>query len=69
MSTYKIPTPDISKISDERKKILSDEMFKIYFENNLEKYSDEKYYPWEKVKFLEIPEELESPEELWYIIR
>jgi Fic family protein len=44
-------------------------MFKIYFENNLERYSDEKYYPWEKIKFLEIPEELESPEELWYVIR
>lgn len=69
MSFCRIPTPDLSRISDERKKFLSDEMFKIYFDNNLERYSDEKYYSWEKIKFLEIPKELQSSEELWYVIR
>ncbi len=44
-------------------------MFHIYVKYDLEEYSDEKYYPWEKVKYLTLPPELESPEELWYIIR
>lgn len=44
-------------------------MWKIYIENDLEQYSDEQYLPWERVKYLTIPKELESPEELWYVIR
>ncbi len=50
-------------------KFLSKELYAIYFWNNLEQYCDEKYYPWDKIKFLELPETLHSPEELWFIIR
>lgn len=59
----------MSSLSDERKKYLSEKIFQIYVQYDLEQYSDEKYYPWEKVKHLTLPPELESPEELWYIIR
>lgn len=69
MSLYKIPTPNLSLISNPRKEFISREMYRIYFDNNLERYSDEKYLAWEKVKYLEVPVELESAEELWYIIR
>ena len=69
MSIYKIPTPDFSKIPAGRKKFLSEAMFRIYLENNLEQYSDKKYYPWEKVRYLAVPKELESSEELWYVIQ
>ncbi|MDQ7022604.1 MAG: Fic family protein [Candidatus Gracilibacteria bacterium] len=44
-------------------------MFNIYNKNNLGKYSNEKYYFRDKIKFQQLPEELESCEELWYIIK
>ena len=69
MSLYTILSPDLSHISPERMKYLTEQMYHIYFGNNLEKYCDEKYYPWDKVKFLALPKELESHEELWFIIR
>ena len=68
MIEYKIEQPDLSKISYERKSFLNQQENKIYFKNNLEKYSDEKYLFWDKIKFQKLPEELESYEELWYII-
>lgn len=69
MSLYQILTPDLTTISPERMKFLSEEVYNIYFKNNLEKYSDEKYYPWDKIKFLELPPELISHEELWFVVR
>lgn len=69
MSLYQIPSADLSQIPAERREFLSEAMLHIYLENDLERYSDERYYPWEKIKHLSYPAELESPEELWYIIR
>lgn len=69
MSLYQIPSADLSQIPPGRREFLSEAMLRIYFENDLDRYSDERYYPWEKIKHLSYPEELESPEELWYVIR
>lgn len=69
MNEYKIEKANLSKISKERLEFLKNNMYKIYFENNLQNYSDEKYLYWDKVKFLELPKDLESNEELWYIIK
>jgi hypothetical protein len=68
MIEYKIEQPDLSKISIERKNFLNENYYKIYFKYNLEKYSNEKYLFWDKIKFQPLPEELENHEELWYII-
>lgn len=68
MIEYKIEQPDLSKISSNRKSFLTDNKYKIYFKYDLEKFSDEKYLFWDKIKFQKLPEELESYEELWYII-
>lgn len=69
MFQIKISLPDLTKISAERMKYISEELYSIYIANNLERYSDEKYLTWEKVQYLDLPKELESHEELWYVIR
>ena len=69
MSLFKIQLPDFSVISSERKQFLSASKYKIYFEYGLEKYSNEKYLSWDRVKHLNIPKELKSPEELWFVIQ
>lgn len=69
MTLHKIHLPDLSRISPERKKTLSEERYAIYFRYDLERYSNEKYLPWDTVKHLELPEELESHEELWFVIQ
>ncbi len=69
MIEYKITKPDLSKLSVERKAFLSEIKYKIYFKYNLENISNEKYLYWDKVKFQKLPEELESYEELRYIIK
>ena len=69
MSLYRIPTPDLSQISVERKSYISEKLWDIYRNNQLERYSDERYLAWEKVRYLELPPELQSHEELWYVIR
>jgi hypothetical protein len=61
--------PDLSLISDERKKYINENRFDIYMANNLNEYSDEKYLFWDKIKFKKIPIELKSTEELWYLIK
>ncbi len=68
MLEYKIEQPDLSKISVERKVFLSENKYNIYFKYNLEKYSDEKYLFWDKIKFQKLPEELLNHEELWYVL-
>lgn len=69
MLQIKINLPDLTKISAERMKYISEELYSIYIANNLERYSDERYLTWEKVQYLDLPKELESHEELWYVIR
>ena len=44
-------------------------MFEIFNKYNLWKFSNEKYYFWDKIKFQELPKELKNHEELWYIIK
>ncbi|MDD2871750.1 MAG: Fic family protein [Candidatus Gracilibacteria bacterium] len=68
MIEYKIEQPDLGKISRERKSFLAENKYNIYFKYGLEKYSNEKYLFWDKIKYQELPEELENHEELWYII-
>ena len=66
---YGIKLPDFSIITDRRKDFLrnnADDLCKKY---NLGKYIDEEYYPREKLKYMEIPSELNSPEELYFLIR
>ena len=69
MIPYKIEQPDLSTISPERKVYLSENKYKIYFQYTLGQYSDEKYLYWDRIKFHDIPPELESHEELWYVIQ
>lgn len=69
MIEYKLEKPDLSKISKKRLEYLNNNIYKIYFENNLYIYSNEKYLYWDKVKYLSLPKELESNEELWYVIK
>ena len=69
MIEYKLEKPDLSKISKKRKEFLDSEKFNIYLKYNLSKFSNDKYYFWDKIKFQELPNELENHEELWYIIK
>jgi hypothetical protein len=69
MIPYKLEQPDLSTISPERKAYLSENKYSLYFQYNLGQYSDEKYLYWDKIRFHDIPPELESHEELWYVIR
>ena len=68
MIDYRIEQPDLSKIWTKRKAYLSENKYVIYFKYWLEKYSNEQYLFWDKIKFQKLPEELETHEELWYII-
>ncbi len=68
MNEFKLKKPDLSKISVERKAFLNENKYKIFFKYNLENFSNEKYLYWDKIKFQNLPEELETTEELWYII-
>ena len=61
--------PDLSKISMERRNFLSKEAHRIYAENSLDQYSNEKYLSWDKVRYLELPSDCISHEELWFVIR
>lgn len=37
--------------------------------NSLDQYSNEKYLSWDKVRYLELPSDCISHEELWFVIR
>ena len=69
MLEYKLKKPDLSKISKERLEFLDKNYINIWVENKLMKYSDKKYLFWDKIKFLELPKNIESSEELWYLIK
>ena len=69
MLLKKIEKPDLSVISKERINFIENNLSDIYYKNNLHKYSDEKYLYWDKIKFKEIPKELRSSEELWFVIK
>ena len=69
MSYSHILLPDLSKISMERRNFLSKEAHRIYTENSLDQYSNEKYLSWDKVRYLELPSDCISHEELWFVIR
>jgi len=69
MSKFTLNKPDLSKISEIRINFLEKNFFKIYFNNNLNKFSDKKFYYWDKIRFQKIPHELESHEELWFVIK
>lgn len=66
---YHIEEPDLLKISKERKDFLNKDLIEIYIKNNLEKYLNEDYYSWSKLKYQILPKELESHEELRYVIK
>lgn len=69
MMHHKIEQPDLTKISDERKKHIEEEAYMYYFGHNLKKYCWKEYLYWDKLKYKDIPEWLESPEELWLVIQ
>ena len=66
---YKLIVPDFSKISDNRKIFLLEHAEEICSKYSLQKYLDEDYYPWEKLKYIEYPSELNNSEELYFIIQ
>ena len=65
---YNIKLPDLSVISDERKKYLEKNADELYRRCNLGKYLDDEYYPREKLKYMEISSEFNSPEELYFTV-
>ena len=66
---YILEKPDLSSISQKRKEFIHENIIDIFFENKLYKFSGKKYLYWDKIKFQEIPDVLESHEELWYVIK
>ncbi len=66
---YQIEKPDLSKISKERDEFLRKNMIEIYIEGKLDKYQNEQYLSWSKLRYVALPERVESPEELWYLIK
>ena len=65
---YNIKLPDLSVISDERKEYLEKNADELCRRCNLGKYLDDEYYPREKLKYMEIPSEFYSPEELYFTV-
>lgn len=65
---YQIKLPDLSKISDKRKDYLKNNADILCKQYNLQKYLDEEYYPREKLKYMEVPSEFNSSEELYFIV-
>ena len=66
---YELNIPDFSKISSERREFLLEHAKEICSKYSLQKYLDLDYFPWEKVKYIDYPSELNSPEELYFIIQ
>jgi hypothetical protein len=66
---YEIKLPDFSTISEERKSYLEHNADELSQKWNLEKYRDEEYYPREKIKYLEVPSDFSSIEEVYYTIK
>lgn len=61
---YKIlKSPSIDKFT------ISSEQIKIYNKEWLEKYSDEKYLYWDKIKHKPLPEWISNNEELWALVK
>ena len=69
MTQYKIEKPNMSVISEGRKKYLNENLYDIYFSEWLYEYSNEKYYYWDKIKYQKLWKNLQTPEELWYVIK
>lgn len=69
MLLYKIEKPHLSIISEERKKYLDDNLYDIYFSDKLYEYSNDKYYYWDKIKYQKLWKNLQTPEELRYVIK
>jgi len=69
MIEYKIEKPKSEKLTTDRIIFLKENMYEIFYKNNLSKYSNEKYYSWDKIKFQQLPPELQNNEELFYIIK
>lgn len=69
MIEYKIEKVDFSKISKKRKEYINENLLEIYIDNSLFKFSWKKYLYWDKIKFQNIPDQLENAEELWYVIK
>ena len=65
---YKIKLPDFSIISEKRKIYLKKNADKLSNQYNLDKYLDEFYYPWEKLKYMEYPSIFQNSEELYFVI-
>jgi len=69
MIEYKIEKPKSEKLTTDRIIFLKENMYEIFYKNNLSKYLNEKYYSWDKIKFQQLPPELQNNEELFYIIK
>lgn len=48
---------------------ITKEKIDIFFKNNLNKYSDEDYLYWDKIKYKNIPEWIKDNKELWWCIK
>ena len=66
---YEIKLPDFSIIPEDRKEYLKKNADELCRKYNLNKYVDEDYYPWEKMKYMEVPSELNNSEELYFVVR
>jgi len=60
---YLLEKCDIKKLS------ITQEKIDIYFKEKLNKYSDEEYLYWDKIKYKNIPEWFNDNKELWGIIK
>ena len=60
---YILEKCDINKISITKEKI------DIFLNNNINKYSDENYLYWDKIKYKDIPEWIKNNQELWWYIK
>lgn len=45
------------------------ENFEIYTKNNLERYSDEEYIYWDKLKYKDLPEGIKEHKDLWAMVK
>lgn len=65
---YKLEKADFTFLKQERVLYIISNMSEIFSKNNLYKYINEEYLYRDKIKFKELPKELESNLELWFLI-
>lgn len=60
---YILEKCEINKLSITKEKI------DVFLNNNLNKYSDENYLYWDKIKYKEVPKGIKNNKELWWFIK